>query len=78
MLRAKFRKRPSRPGVVWRGPVDQETLALELQEADLWFYPTSFCETYCITAVEMQAYNEIRLLLPIRLQRSAKRLAIAA
>ena len=62
---SKIQKKAQQPGVVWRGPVDQETLALELQEADLWFYPTSFCETYCITAVEMQAYNVLCFYYPV-------------
>lgn len=42
-------------GVVWRGRVNQYELAREMLEADCWFYPTSFLETFCLTAVEAQA-----------------------
>lgn len=43
------------PGVVWRGRVDQKTLAKEFLEADIWAHPTSFLETFCITAIEAMA-----------------------
>jgi glycosyltransferase involved in cell wall biosynthesis len=32
--------------------VNQEQLAIELLKSDVWFYPTNFEETYCISAVE--------------------------
>lgn len=34
--------------------IDQEQLAIEIMKSDIWLYPTNFCETYCITALEMQ------------------------
>ena len=37
------------------GRVSQEQLTLELLKSDVWFYPTIFDETYCISAVEAQA-----------------------
>jgi len=35
--------------------VNQEEIAIEYLKSDVWFYPTNFTETYCITAVEAQA-----------------------
>ena len=42
-------------GVVAHGRVGQEELAQAWMGASLWLYPTSFCETSCITAMEAQA-----------------------
>lgn len=53
---AWYRKRLSEiPGVVWRGRVNQQTLAQEMMESKVWSYPTAFTETSCITALEAQA-----------------------
>lgn len=41
------------PYVHIRGSFSQANLAKEIQMADVWFYPTWFTETYCISAVEM-------------------------
>jgi glycosyltransferase involved in cell wall biosynthesis len=41
--------------VFFHGRVDQQTLAEAFLESDIWLYPTSFTETYCITALEAQA-----------------------
>ena len=35
--------------------VSQEQLVLELQKSDVWLYPSTFEETYCISAVEAMA-----------------------
>ena len=35
--------------------VSQSQLAIELQKSDVWLYPTTFPETYCISAVEAMA-----------------------
>lgn len=35
--------------------VDQKTLHKEICKSDVWLYPTHFKETFCITALEMQA-----------------------
>lgn len=42
-------------GIYQHGRVDQDTLAKEMMKSMIWAYPTSFMETFCITAVEMQA-----------------------
>lgn len=43
-----------RLGVTFHGPVDQVTLHRAMLESDFWCYLTSYEETYCITALEMQ------------------------
>lgn len=45
----------NQPGIQWRGRVSQDELAKEMLAASLWAYPTSFLETFCITAVEAMA-----------------------
>lgn len=51
-----YRRRLSEtPGVVYRGRVDQATLAREMMTAKVHAYPTAFTETFCISAVEAQA-----------------------
>ncbi len=54
-LHAMIMELGSQPGVVWRGRVPQDELAREFLAADIWAYPTSFLETFCITAVEAMA-----------------------
>jgi glycosyltransferase involved in cell wall biosynthesis len=44
----------SQPGVFNHGRVGQLELAEEFLKSDIWFYPTRFTETYCITALEAQ------------------------
>ena len=41
-------------GVVHHGRLPQRVLLPYLQTAEVWFYPTRFRETFCITALEMQ------------------------
>lgn len=41
-------------GVFNHGRIGQKQLALEMLRSDIWFYPTHFSETYCITALEAQ------------------------
>lgn len=43
------------PRVVWRGRLPQDALARLYQESVCWLYPTSFLETFCISAVEAMA-----------------------
>lgn len=43
------------PGVILHGSVRQTELAREYMKASIWFYPTDFEETSCITAMEAQA-----------------------
>jgi hypothetical protein len=42
------------PGVFYHGRVGQQRLAEEFLRSDVWFYPTRFTETCCITALEAQ------------------------
>lgn len=48
-------KRLENMNVHWRGKVSQKELAQELLTAELWLYPTSFTEVFCINAVEAMA-----------------------
>lgn len=41
-------------GVTFHGPVNQVVLHRAMLESDYWCYLTSYEETYCITALEMQ------------------------
>lgn len=42
-------------GVEFHRRVSKACIAREYLESQVWFYPTSFSETYCITALEAQA-----------------------
>jgi glycosyltransferase involved in cell wall biosynthesis len=42
-------------GINWRGRVSQGELAREFLSAQVWAYPTSFVETFCVGAVEAMA-----------------------
>jgi len=44
-----------RPYIKFHGNLEQKELAQELGKACVWLYPTNFLETFCITALEMQA-----------------------
>jgi tetratricopeptide (TPR) repeat protein len=37
-----------------KGRITQKELMIEYKKSDIWFYPTDFQETYCITALEAQ------------------------
>ena len=52
--RDRIRAAMQQPGVFFRGRVGQRELAREMMRSDIWFYPTRFEETYCITALEAQ------------------------
>lgn len=43
----------SRPYIKYQGNITQTELTKELNTAEVWLYPTSFLETFCITALEM-------------------------
>ncbi|MDD5650261.1 MAG: glycosyltransferase family 4 protein [Candidatus Nanoarchaeia archaeon] len=45
----------NKPGVFYHGRVGQDRLAEEQLKSSLWCYPTTFTETWCITAIEMMA-----------------------
>jgi glycosyltransferase involved in cell wall biosynthesis len=44
----------STTGVIKNDRISQEQIAIEYLKSDIWFYPTNFLETYCITALEAQ------------------------
>jgi glycosyltransferase involved in cell wall biosynthesis/tetratricopeptide (TPR) repeat protein len=46
-------------GVFQHGRINQNDLAKEMASSEIWAYPTNFMETFCITAVEMQAAGVI-------------------
>lgn len=46
-------------GVVYRGRLPEEEFLNECKNANFWYYPTSFKETFCITAVQMMANGVI-------------------
>ena len=52
-------------GVFYHGRVDQDTLAAAFIESDIWLYPTSFAETFCITALEAQASRTLCICTPV-------------
>lgn len=47
------------PGVVWHDRVGQSELWKEWAASAIWFYPTEFPETSCITSMEAQACGAI-------------------
>lgn len=52
-----------RPWVKYHGNVDQKTLAEEMATSQVWLYPASFIETFCISAIEAlsaKAYPVVR------------------
>jgi glycosyltransferase involved in cell wall biosynthesis len=48
-------------GIYWHNRVGQGYLAQQMLTSDIWAYPTYFLETFCITALEMQAAGVIPL-----------------
>lgn len=44
----------TRPWIKYRGNLPQSQLHDELRTSTVWFYPTNFLETFCITALETQ------------------------
>lgn len=46
-------------GIRWHDRVDPATLARSTYSSNFWAYPTDFMETFCITAVQMQAAGVI-------------------
>lgn len=46
-------------GIYWHDRVQQDVLASHLRTCHAWLYPTYFMETFCITAIEMQAAGVI-------------------
>ena len=46
---------PLMPNVIYYGCVSKSELYESWKTADVWFYPTSFSETFCVTALEAAA-----------------------
>ncbi len=49
----------SQKGITYVGRIPQNQMEEEFSKAGFWLYPTSFSETYCITALEVQACGVI-------------------
>jgi glycosyltransferase involved in cell wall biosynthesis len=64
-LRDEIRAGMKQTGVFYHGRVDQQTLAAAFLESDYWLYPTSFTETFCITALEAQAARTLCICPPL-------------
>ena len=47
------------------GPLSKTDLYQEIKKSQVWFYPSTFNETFCITAAEM-ALGEVELILPLK------------
>ncbi len=62
---AELRTLMQQDGVCYHGRVDQQSLAAAFLESDIWLYPTSFTETYCITALEAQAARTLCICSPL-------------
>lgn len=48
-------------GVFWHNRIPRDQLADRLMQTSFWAYPTQFCETFCITALENQLAGSIPL-----------------
>ena len=48
----KMMKDLEKEGVVYKGWVGKKELYASWAEAEVWFYPTTFLETFCLTALE--------------------------
>ena len=57
LLQVEFLEQRARgtEGVTWHGRQPQDVVADSHRRSTVWAYPTSFRETYCITALEAQA-----------------------
>lgn len=47
----------TRPWIKYHGNVDQTTLAKEFASSEVWLYPATFIETFCLSAIESLAAN---------------------
>lgn len=52
VLLANYKMRENGLGIHYYGWVDKKTLADSWASADIWFYPCTFMETFCLTALE--------------------------
>jgi len=51
-LLVEYNKTASGLGIYYYGWVDKKTLADSWASSDIWFYPCTFMETFCLTALE--------------------------
>jgi len=49
------------PGIIYHGYVDKQTLFESWKTADVWFYPTAFNETFCVSALEAAASGTLAI-----------------
>ena len=52
-------------GVVYKGWTSKEELSESWGEASVWFYPTTFLETFCLTALEAAVSRTLAVSFPI-------------
>ena len=53
------------PSIEWLGCLNSRQLYDLIGTAEYWLYPTNFCETFCITAIEMLRSEVICLYYPV-------------
>lgn len=58
-FRSRIVDKLQQDGIVYVGRTPQNKMAEEFSKASFWLYPTKFNETYCITALEVQACGVI-------------------
>ena len=52
-------------GIVYKGWTSKEELSESWGEASVWFYPTTFLETFCLTALEAAVSRTLAVSFPI-------------
>ena len=52
-------------GVFYKGWTSKEELSQSWKEASIWFYPTTFLETFCLTALEAAVSKTLAVTFPI-------------
>lgn len=52
-------------GVFYKGWTSKEELSHSWKEASIWFYPTTFLETFCLTALEAAVSKTLAITFPI-------------
>jgi hypothetical protein len=52
LLLTKYKEKPNNLGIYYHGWVKKSVLEESWKTADFWFYPCTFMETFCLTALE--------------------------
>ena len=52
-------------GIVYRGWTSKKELSLSWKQAEVWFYTTTFLETFCLTALEAAVSQTLAVTFPI-------------